>query len=86
MTALARKVVPRKTLLAHMISIREGEEIDRDDLVAKLSSAGYMRSPIVEDPGAFAVRGGLIDLWNQEAGVQLIKRGSIISIRKTVTR
>ncbi len=62
-TALARKVVPRDTLLAHMITIAEGEEIDRDALVTRLASAGYVRSPIVEDPGAFAVRGGLIDLW-----------------------
>src|SRR5439155_13026916 len=28
-----------------------------------LSTLGYARVPLVEDPGSFAVRGGIVDLW-----------------------
>ena len=28
-----------------------------------LSEAGYLRVPVVEDPGGFAVRGALLDVW-----------------------
>jgi transcription-repair coupling factor (superfamily II helicase) len=39
------------------------DAIDLDRLVARLSDAGYLRAPVVEDPGSFAVRGGILDVW-----------------------
>ncbi len=32
-----------------------------------LTAAGYLRTPIVEDPGGFAIRGGVIDVWPASA-------------------
>jgi transcription-repair coupling factor (superfamily II helicase) len=61
--ALARKVVPRKELARRADRIVVESEIDRDALVRALSEAGYLRVPIVEDPGSFAVRGALLDVW-----------------------
>ena len=61
--ALARKVVPKDDVLEHAELIVAGQEIDRAALVARLSAAGYVRSPLVEDPGSFAVRGALLDVW-----------------------
>src|SRR5262249_7546952 len=40
-----------------------GQEIDREALTARLVASGYVRSPLVEDPGSFAVRGALLDVW-----------------------
>jgi transcription-repair coupling factor (superfamily II helicase) len=62
-SALARKVVPRRELARRDSRIVVESEIDRDALVRSLSEAGYLRVPIVEDPGGFAVRGALIDVW-----------------------
>ncbi|HEY5712288.1 MAG TPA: transcription-repair coupling factor [Allosphingosinicella sp.] len=40
-----------------------GERIDRDRLAALLQANGYVRSETVQDPGDYAVRGGLVDLF-----------------------
>src|SRR5262249_10281361 len=39
-------------------------EQDRDELARKLTAAGYLKSPLVEDPGTYAVRGGVFDVWS----------------------
>src|SRR5436305_11342434 len=39
-------------------------EQDRDELARKLTAAGYARVPLVEDPGTFAIRGGVFDVWS----------------------
>jgi len=62
-SALARKVVPRRQLARRADRIVVEEEMDRDRLVRSLSEAGYLRVPVVEDPGTFALRGALIDVW-----------------------
>jgi transcription-repair coupling factor (superfamily II helicase) len=62
-SGLTRKVVPRKELAKRADRIAVDSEIDRDGLVRSLSESGYLRVPVVEDPGGFAVRGALIDVW-----------------------
>lgn len=62
-TALARKVVPRDEVVEHAELVVAEQEIDRDKLAARLAMAGYIRSPLVEDPGSFAIRGALLDVW-----------------------
>ena len=62
-TALLRKVVPRAELERRADRIAAEQEIDRDALVRTLSEAGYLRVPVVEDRGSFAVRGALLDIW-----------------------
>ncbi len=61
--ALARKVMPRQTLVARTRRIAVEDEIDRDETVNALVEAGYLRVPLVEDPGTLAVRGALVDVW-----------------------
>jgi len=62
-TALARKVVPSDDIVEHAELLLVDQEIDRDKLTARLAASGYVRSPLVEDPGTFAVRGALLDVW-----------------------
>ena len=61
--ALLRKVVPRRTFEELCVPISTGDKIDRDTIVKVLDRGGYNRTPLVEDPGTYAVRGGLIDVF-----------------------
>ncbi|WP_428261121.1 transcription-repair coupling factor [Haliangium sp.] len=61
--ALLRRVMPKPALLARAWTIAVDGEIDRDGTVRALSGAGYERTTVVEDPGSFAVRGGVIDVF-----------------------
>jgi transcription-repair coupling factor (superfamily II helicase) len=65
--ALVRKVVPRASLRARTERVTAENELDRDALVARLIETGYLRVPVVEDPGSLAVRGALLDVWPPSA-------------------
>jgi transcription-repair coupling factor (superfamily II helicase) len=62
--ALLRRVLPASTMasLAELITV--GQDIDRDSLARKLALMGYQSSPLVEDPGTFSVRGGILDVFS----------------------
>jgi transcription-repair coupling factor (superfamily II helicase) len=45
------------------LHILVGETIDRDDLVRRLAELGYLREDIAYEPGTFAVRGGIVDVF-----------------------
>lgn len=62
--ALARKIPHRKVLTELTITVRIGDTFDRDTLVHQLHDLGYYFAPLVEDPGSYAVRGGLIDIYS----------------------
>ena len=61
--ALVRKVVPKDRVRDRSLLLEIATEIERDDLVRNLSDGGYLRVPLVEDPGTFSVRGALLDVW-----------------------
>jgi transcription-repair coupling factor (superfamily II helicase) len=61
---LARRVLPRAALDKRSMLFSLEMEQDRDDLARKLTAAGYVKTPVVEDPGTFAVRGGVFDVWS----------------------
>jgi transcription-repair coupling factor (superfamily II helicase) len=78
--ALARKVVPRAELRKHGHRIVGESEIDRDAVVRSMTEAGYLRVPVVEDPGSFAVRGSLLDIWppSSDAPVRVELYGELV--------
>ncbi len=61
--ALLRKVVPADVLRAGGLRLELEGELDLEDTCRRLTEAGYLRVPVVEDAGSFAVRGGLLDVW-----------------------
>src|SRR5204863_1042627 len=61
--ALARKTIDPGELGARGRTIRTGDSIDRDALAALLVAGGWSRAPVVDEPGTFAVRGGVIDVF-----------------------
>ena len=62
--ALLQKIIPKQEITNYAELITAGEEIDRDLLVEKLISGGYVRSMIVEEPGDFCIRGGILDIFS----------------------
>ncbi len=62
-TGLARKLVPRDVVREHTHRVVADADLDRDGLIRALTESGYLRVPVVEDPGSFAVRGSLLDVW-----------------------
>jgi transcription-repair coupling factor (superfamily II helicase) len=61
--ALSRRVIPKEVLREHVLEIKAGAELPPEDLTRRLATLGYSRSPLVESPGEFARRGGLLDLY-----------------------
>jgi transcription-repair coupling factor (superfamily II helicase) len=48
-------------------TVRRGETIDTDALVRHLNTVGYAASDVVEMPGQYALRGGILDVYSPEA-------------------
>ena len=61
--AILQRVPPRAAIAEASFSARAGQEVDREALVAFLAGNGYARAGTVRDPGDFALRGGIVDLW-----------------------
>ena len=61
--AILQRVPPRAAISEASFSAKAGEEVDREALVAFLAGNGYARAGTVRDPGDFALRGGIVDLW-----------------------
>jgi len=48
-------------------TLRRGESFDVDDLLAHLNTVGYSSADVVEMPGQYALRGGILDVYSPEA-------------------
>ena len=61
---LIQKLVPRKELTGFTDIIMVNEDVDLDDLVSRFIAGGYTRTALVEEPGDFSVRGGIVDFFS----------------------
>jgi transcription-repair coupling factor (superfamily II helicase) len=59
-----QRLIPKSALMDFAELLIAGQETNRDGLVQKLVSGGYTRAAIVEEPGDFCVRGGILDLFS----------------------
>ena len=62
--AIFEKVVLPKTLTENIISFKQGETINVDQLLSRFVDHGFSRSDFVYEPGQFAVRGGILDIYS----------------------
>ncbi|MEO8582199.1 MAG: transcription-repair coupling factor [Flavitalea sp.] len=62
--ALYEKVVLPKTLSGNIIHIKTADTIDVDGMLDKLVRYGFERSDFVYEPGQFALRGGILDIYS----------------------
>ena len=62
--ALAEKVVSATTLTKYTLQIHKGNRLDMDFVIDVLQDYGFERVDFVVQPGQYAVRGGIIDLYS----------------------
>ena len=61
--ALMQKTLPARELRLALRPIKVGELVRLDQMVARWVQTGYNPADVVEEPGTFARRGGIIDIW-----------------------
>jgi transcription-repair coupling factor (superfamily II helicase) len=62
--ALFEKVVLPKTLSSNIISIKANDTINPDSLMELFVMYGFERTDFVYEPGQFALRGGILDIYS----------------------
>jgi transcription-repair coupling factor (superfamily II helicase) len=63
----AMRLFDRDYYASLAVTLRRGEEIDVEVLTAHLASVGYTQLDLVEMPGQFTRRGGILDVYSPEA-------------------
>ena len=62
--AIAERVVSKKTLDDRTLQLRVGEQVDLSFVEQTLLAFGFQRTDYVYEPGQFAVRGSLVDVFS----------------------
>ncbi len=62
--ALFEKVVVPNVLSSNIIYIKSGDVLNVEDILLKLSNYGFERTDFVYEPGQFAIRGGILDIYS----------------------
>ncbi|MCU0837217.1 MAG: transcription-repair coupling factor [Rhodospirillales bacterium] len=62
-SAVLQRIVPADVLAGASRALNVGDRIERDELIGFLGRGGYGRVETVTEPGDFAVRGGIIDIF-----------------------
>jgi len=65
--AAALKLFDRDYYGSLALTLRRGEEVDVEVLTAHLASVGYTQMDLVEMPGQFTRRGGILDVYSPES-------------------
>ncbi len=62
--ALYEKVVLPDSLSGNIIYLKSGDTINVDGLMEKMVGYGFQRTDFVYEPGQFALRGGILDIYS----------------------
>ncbi len=62
--ALFEKVVLPGTLSSNIIYIKSGDTLNIEKLLLQLADYGFERTDFVYEPGQFAIRGGILDIYS----------------------
>lgn len=60
---LVEPVIDKKIFKNNILNITQNQQIDPEDLILKLTKIGYVRVNTVEQPGQFAKRGDVVDVF-----------------------
>ncbi len=63
-TAYGDRLPDPEHFFARFFRLEWGQTIDREKLFLSLDKAGYVRVPVVDEPGDYSVRGGVIDIFS----------------------
>lgn len=61
--SLLKKLIPPQVFREHCMTIQVGQRVDLTDTFRRLVGQGYERVDMVEGPGHFSVRGGILDIF-----------------------
>jgi transcription-repair coupling factor (superfamily II helicase) len=61
--AIVQRVPARELIAAQALSVAPGHVVPMNSIVSWLEHNGYNRSSTVREPGEYAVRGGILDLF-----------------------
>jgi len=62
--ALSEKVITKSAMSKNTFSIKKGDTIDYDFLSEFLQGYDFEKTDMVDEPGQFAIRGGIIDIFS----------------------
>lgn len=62
--ALSDKVINKRSLVKNTLEVRKGDTCGMDFIIEALEEYGFERSEFVYEPGNFAVRGGILDVYS----------------------
>ena len=65
--SLSQRTMPPSVLEKASFALETGKEYDIQQILTGLTFAGYSRCAMVEGPGQFAVRGGILDIFSPAA-------------------
>ena len=65
--SMSQRTMPRNVLLRAAFSLEIGKEYFLEDLLQRLNDSGYSRCSMVEGPGQYALRGGILDVFSPAA-------------------
>jgi transcription-repair coupling factor (superfamily II helicase) len=65
--AAALKLFDREYYAGLAVTLKRGEEVDLEVLTGHLGSVGYTQMDLVEMPGQFTRRGGILDVYSPES-------------------
>ena len=60
---LLHRTIARRDLAGHTQVLRQGQHLDLSTFLQQLLTMGYQTAILVEEPGAFSHRGGIVDVW-----------------------
>jgi len=62
--AMVEKVVMPNDLTGNIIAIKVNDTLDVDGLLERFTGQGFRRTDFVYEPGQFAIRGGILDIYS----------------------
>jgi transcription-repair coupling factor (superfamily II helicase) len=62
--ALLQRILPVSAFSEGSLKLRPGDTIERDALVSRLLRLGYRQGSVVDIPGEFSIRGGIVDIFS----------------------
>ena len=62
--ALLERLTPRSIFFSSILKLTPGVVIEREALVSRLLRLGYRQGSVVEIPGEFSIRGGIVDVYS----------------------
>ena len=65
--AMSQRTMPPEVLSAAAFTLSVGQEYQMESIIDLLTSSGYSRCSMVEGPGQFSQRGGILDIYSPAA-------------------